>query len=177
VEIINEKWVAVGLLIFVGLILTLGKTLYKTMESIQKTIILVGIPFMMVLAFYLVGRSEWQEAMWGLVGKGDGWWFFPTGIAVASFLGAFAYSGAGGNLNLAQSYYVKERVLGWENMLPKSHRFFLKIITWSRLRAITLCPMLRITSSGKNGGGWSILSIFWFLVVGTGFNCCFGSYG
>ena len=26
-------------------------------------------------------------------------------------MGAFAYSGAGGNLNLAQSYYVKEK--GW----------------------------------------------------------------
>lgn len=124
--LINEKWVAVGLLLFTGVILSMGKTLYKTMEFIQKRVILIGIPFMMILAFYLVGRSEWQEAMWGLVGRGDGWWFFPTGIAVASFLGAFAYSGAGGNLNLAQSYYVKERGFGMGKYASKITSLFSK---------------------------------------------------
>ena len=36
----------------------------------------------------------------------------PVGIPMASFLAALAYSGAGGNLNLAQSYYIREKGYG-----------------------------------------------------------------
>jgi len=43
---------------------------------------------------------------------GEGWLFFPPGVAIGAFLGAFAYSGAGGNLGLAQSYYIKEKGFG-----------------------------------------------------------------
>src|SRR5690606_25302558 len=99
------------LLALTGLILSAGKFLYNTMEWLQRSVILVGLPFMLVVTLLLAGRQDWIEAAWGLVGRGDGWWFFPPGIAIASFLGAFAFSGAGGNLNLAQSYYIKEK--GW----------------------------------------------------------------
>jgi len=103
---------AIILLIFTGIILTLGKTLYKTMEVFQRTVILLGVPFLLFLAFYFAEPIHWQEAILGLAGRGDGWWFFPTNIGLFAFLGAFAYSGAGGNLNLAQTYYVKEKGLG-----------------------------------------------------------------
>lgn len=106
-----EMVMAIALLLLTGTILTLGKVLYNTMELLQRTIILIGLPFMIVLTLILAGKADWVDAAWGLVGRGDGWWFFPPGIAIASFLGAFAYSGAGGNLNLAQSYYIKEK--GW----------------------------------------------------------------
>lgn len=102
----------IGLLIFTGLVLTLGKTLYQTMERIQKAAILMGFPLILVFAFGLTQKQDWLDLAWGLVGRGNGWWFFPAGVSLASFLGAFAYSGAGGNLNLAQSYYVKEKGLG-----------------------------------------------------------------
>lgn len=106
-----EAVVAVGLLLFTGVVLSAGKFLYNTMEMIQRLVILLGLPFMMILAVFVTKRTDWVEAAWGLVGQGEGWQFFPPGIAIASFLGAFAYSGAGGNLNLAQSYYIKEK--GW----------------------------------------------------------------
>lgn len=109
---LNEKWLAVGFLLFTGLMLSLGKTLYKTMEVFQKTIILLGLPFAIIIALLLAKQADYVEMMAGLVGRGDGWWFFPPMVALASFLGAFAYSGAGGNLNLAQSYYIKEKGFG-----------------------------------------------------------------
>lgn len=107
----TETIIALVLLALTGLILSAGKFLYNTMEWLQRSVILVGLPFMLVVTLLLAGRQDWIEAAWGLVGRGDGWWFFPPGIAIASFLGAFAFSGAGGNLNLAQSYYIKEK--GW----------------------------------------------------------------
>jgi hypothetical protein len=45
-------------------------------------------------------------------GIGEGYWLLPAGIPIASFLAALAYAGAGGNLNLAQSFYIKEKGYG-----------------------------------------------------------------
>jgi len=99
-------------LIFIGLVLSLGKSLYRTMELIQRTLIIIGLPLILILVVSLTQKQDWVDLAWGLIGRGDHWWFFPAGVSLASFLGAFAYSGAGGNLNLAQSYYVKEKGLG-----------------------------------------------------------------
>ncbi|MFH1705621.1 MAG: Nramp family divalent metal transporter [Patescibacteria group bacterium] len=101
----------IAILVFTGLVLTLGRTLYKTMEKLQRTIIIAGLPLILFLVIVFSGLKDWQNLALGLIGKGEGWWFFPAGVGLASFLGAFAYSGAGGNLNLAQSYYVKEKGL------------------------------------------------------------------
>lgn len=109
---IPEEVAAVFLLISVGVILSLGKTLYTTIERVQKFVIFVSLPFIFILTLVLVGQQEWLETARGLIGIGDGWLFFPQGIAITAFLGAFAYSGAGGNLNLAQSYYIKEKGFG-----------------------------------------------------------------
>ncbi len=104
--------IAITLLLLTGLLLSLGRTLYKTMETFQKAVIFLGLPFLFFLSFSLSTSVEWQLALEGIIGKGEGFWFFPEGVAIASFLGAFAYSGAGGNLNLAQSYYIKEKGFG-----------------------------------------------------------------
>ncbi|MCA9370094.1 Nramp family divalent metal transporter, partial [Candidatus Woesebacteria bacterium] len=55
----------------------------------------------------------------GLGGGGEGWWLFPETIALMSFLAAFAYAGGGGNLNFAQSYYIKEKGFGMGAYAPK----------------------------------------------------------
>lgn len=104
--------IAIILLLLIGIIFSIGSVIYKTEERLQKLIILIGIPFVFVLAFIFASPSDWQELAAGLIGKGNGYWFLPVGIPLATFLGAFAYAGAGGNLNLAQSYYVKEKGYG-----------------------------------------------------------------
>ena len=121
-----EAIIAIGLLLLTGIILSAGKFLYNTMEFLQRGVIMIGLPFAIILAAILTNRTDWVEAAWGLVGRGDGWWFFPQGIAIASFLGAFAYSGAGGNLNLAQSYYIKEKGWGMGRFASKISSLFSK---------------------------------------------------
>ncbi|MGD8744478.1 MAG: Nramp family divalent metal transporter [Candidatus Woesebacteria bacterium] len=100
------------LLIAIGVLYSLGSVIYKTQEVIQKFIIMVGVPLVFFLTLYLAKRNDWLSLASGLVGKGDGFWLLPAGIPIATFLGAFAYAGAGGNLNLAQSLYVKEKGYG-----------------------------------------------------------------
>ncbi len=121
-----EKLVAIGLLLITGFILTAGKSIYATMEKFQRTVILIGLPLLFGIAIWLTKTTDWQEVAWGLIGKGENWWFFPSGVSIASFLGAFAYAGAGGNLNLAQSYYVKEKGFGMGKYAAKISSLFSK---------------------------------------------------
>lgn len=102
----------IGLLLLIGIILTLGPVIYKTQEVFQRTLILIGVPFIFILVLLFAKVPDWQNLAVGLIGKGDGFWFLPAGISLATFLGAFAYAGAGGNLNLAQSFYIKEKGYG-----------------------------------------------------------------
>lgn len=107
-----SKWVSSGLLIVVGLILSLGRVVYRTLEFIQKWLVFVSVPIIFVLVLGLSSGGDWMSLIYGLVGKGDGYWFLPEGIPLFTLLGALVYSGAGGNLNLAQSYYVREKGFG-----------------------------------------------------------------
>lgn len=98
-------------LLLVGAILTLGPVLYKTVETFQKILISIGIPLIIFIAVNVVTLDAIQALFLGILGFGDGYRFFPASGAFPfmAFLGAFAYSGAGGNLLLAQSFYVKEK--------------------------------------------------------------------
>jgi len=100
------------LLIIIGLVLTLGPVIYKTQEIFQRSLIIIGVPFVLGLVLFLAKPIDWQNLLMGLVGKGEGYSFLPAGISLATFIGAFAYAGAGGNLNLAQSFYIKEKGYG-----------------------------------------------------------------
>lgn len=109
---LDIRYTAVFLILLTGIIISSGRTLYKTMEHVQKTLLLVGVPFVAILTLYMARGSDWSALLSGLVGFGDGYRFLPEGIAIGAFLGAFAYSGAGGNLNLSQSNYIKEKGMG-----------------------------------------------------------------
>lgn len=105
-------YLSVSILILVGLILSFGSVLYKTVEHFQKWVTLVGVSFTILLTLYLAKSVHWVALLKGTVGMGDNYWFLPIGIPIASFLGALAYAGAGGNLNLAQSSYIREKGYG-----------------------------------------------------------------
>lgn len=105
----ETKYLAIGFLVFMGFILTLGPVLYKTVETFQKILISIGVPTIFILAIILAQRSDWTALFKGAVGMGEGYMFLPAGIPITAFLAALAYAGAGGNLNLAQSFYVKEK--------------------------------------------------------------------
>ena len=111
-NITQFKWVAIAALIIIGLILSTGKTVYGMMEKITKTIIFLGVPFIIALVAILTSSDAWISLGKGLLGVGPNYFLLPKGISLAAFLAAFAYSGAGGNLNLTQSIYIKEKGYG-----------------------------------------------------------------
>lgn len=111
----NFSYVAISLLILIGAILSLGKKLYKTVETFQKIIITIGVPAIILLVLVVADSADIGKLINGFAGYGDGYRFIPfgkEGFSLLVFIGALAYSGAGGNLNLAQSLYIKEKGYG-----------------------------------------------------------------
>ncbi len=110
--ITNTTPITIGILILIGLILTLGPILYRTVETSQKILISIGVPSIAILALFLTKQNQWFDLAKGAVGIGPDYWLLPKDVSLASFLAALAFAGAGGNLNLAQSFYVKEKGYG-----------------------------------------------------------------
>ncbi len=104
----NINLFGIGLLILIGIILTVGPSLYKTVEKFSMILITLSVPAIFILTIYLAKRSDWINFATGLLNFPN----LPAGLPFASFLAAFAFAGAGGNLNLAQSFYVKEKGYG-----------------------------------------------------------------
>ncbi len=165
---IPEKPIALALLLLTGLLLSAGSTVYKTMETFQKAIIFIGLPFMLVLTLLLTGKQDWIEAGWGLIGRGDGWWLFPPGVALAAFLGAFAYSGAGGNLNLAQSYYIKEKGFGMGHYMDKISSLFSGKTKATKMEGETFASTK--TNQSRWQSWWRLVNLEHFIIFwGLGF--------
>jgi hypothetical protein len=113
---IDPRVLGVGIFLAIGSILTLGSVLYKTVETLQKYLIAIGVPLIAILTFFLADFSDLILLAQGLVGIGSmggvPYFFLPEGLVFGTFLGALAYAGAGGNLNLAQSCYVRDKGYG-----------------------------------------------------------------
>lgn len=122
----DHKWLSIALLIIIGFILSSGKTVYGLMEKLTKSIIMLGVPFIFILAVIVSSKMDWLALAQGIVGHGDGYWLLPAGISLTTFFAAFAYSGAGGNLNLTQSIYIKEKGYGMGKYSEKIAGLFAK---------------------------------------------------
>ena len=120
----DYKYLSVVLLVLAGFFLSGGKTLYQTMEKWQRAVVFVSVPFFVFLTLYIAKATDYLALGQGLVGVGNGWQWLPKGIPLASFLGALVYSGAGGNLNFAQSYYIKEKGFGMGKYAAKITSLF-----------------------------------------------------
>ena len=113
----EPRIIGIAVFLLIGIILSVGKVLYKTVETLQKYVIGIGVPFIVVLTYSLIDVSDISALLKGLVGQGmtasgEAFSFLPAGMAMGTFLGALAYAGAGGNLNLAQSCYVRDKGYG-----------------------------------------------------------------
>ena len=103
----------IGGLFLVGIILTLGPVVYKTVEKIQTW--LVGLIFALVLMLsILVIRPDAVGAMLeGCLNIGG----MPSAdqiqeLGIITLLGALAFAGAGGTTNLGQSNFIKDKGYG-----------------------------------------------------------------
>ena len=92
-------------LIAVGLALTLGPVVYNTVERIQMVLIGSALIFLVVIFFLVVEFEHIADMCKGIVNIGH----IPKEIDLHLLLGAIAFAGAGGTMNLAQSDFLRDK--------------------------------------------------------------------
>ncbi|MAT14754.1 MAG: hypothetical protein CMJ46_05720 [Planctomyces sp.] len=106
----NELFGIIGL-VLVGIVLTTGPVVYNTVEKIQ--FVLVGLVFVCAIAlgFFLIKPYAVEAMLTGLVNFG-GMPDAATGLGTMTLLGALAFAGAGGSMNLSQSNFIMDKGYG-----------------------------------------------------------------
>ena len=111
-------YITIGVLVLIGAVLTVSPVVYQTVEKIQFFMVGLIILFVLYAMFFLIGGEGYAALGRGFVEVGkipDG----VSGIGAATLLGAIAFAGAGGALNLVQSNWVRDKGLGMGARLPK----------------------------------------------------------
>jgi len=111
-------YITIGVLVLIGAVLTLSPVVYKTVEKIQFFMVGLIVLFAIYAMFFLLGGDGYAALGRGFVEVGK----IPDGvgtIGTATLLGAIAFAGAGGALNLVQSNWVRDKGLGMGARLPK----------------------------------------------------------
>ncbi len=103
---------AIGGLVLCGVILTAGPVIYETVEKIQFVLVSMIMLLVIVLAILVVRPDAVAAQVSGAFSFGVPEVGGDTGLNVAMLLGALAFAGAGGALNLGQSNYVKDKGYG-----------------------------------------------------------------
>ena len=102
--------IAIGTLFGCGILLTAGPVVYHTLEKTQAILVAVILLLVVVLAAMVVRGDAVAAMASGLTSPG-----LPElnkDITPTLLLGALAFAGVGGTLNLGQSNYVKDKGYG-----------------------------------------------------------------
>ncbi|MGH3094634.1 MAG: Nramp family divalent metal transporter [Streptosporangiales bacterium] len=111
--------ITIASLVAIGIVLTASPVVYKTTEKIQFFLVGLIVLFIIYAAVAAISGGAWAE-----LGKGFTTHIpdIPAGIGTvggATLLGAIAFAGAGGTLNLAQSNWIRDKGLGMGSRIPK----------------------------------------------------------
>jgi hypothetical protein len=111
-------WITIGILGLIGAVLTASPVVYQTVEKIQFFMVALIVLFVLYAMFFLIGGEGYLGLAKGFGAVSE----IPEGISTigtATLLGAIAFAGAGGAMNLAQSNWMRDKGMGMGARLPK----------------------------------------------------------
>jgi hypothetical protein len=108
--------IAIGGMFFCGLVLTAGPVIYETIEKVQMFLVsLVMLLVILISVWLLKDRPDAIAAQATAVLTLGAPQFLPafdSDLTTATLLGALAFAGAGGTMNLGQSNYIRDKGYG-----------------------------------------------------------------
>jgi hypothetical protein len=111
----DPRWIAIGILLVIGAILTLAPVVYVMLERLIFVKI-AAVALLVVLALIFVIRGKTYSAL----GHGITHPEFPVqALGFALMMGAIAYAGAGGGQNLCQSNWIRDKGFGMGQHVPR----------------------------------------------------------
>lgn len=110
----EARWIAIGMLLVIGLMLTLAPVVYVMLERMQMVkVAAVGL-LIVVAAVFVINAESWA-AMPQIVTQAS----IPAErLGFAVLLGALAFAGAGGGQNLCQSNWIRDKGFGMGHYVP-----------------------------------------------------------
>jgi hypothetical protein len=111
----EPSWIAIGMLVAIGLILTLAPVVYVALERAQMLKVgAVGLLFVVAVIF-AIGADAWADLPQVVTRPR-----LPAAeLGFALLLGALAFAGAGGGQNLVQSNWIRDKGFGMGEYVPR----------------------------------------------------------
>jgi len=111
----EPRWIAIGMLITIGLILTLAPVVYVALERAQMLKVAAVVTLFIVAAIFAIGASAWADLPQVVTQPR-----IPIDeLGFALLLGALAFAGAGGGQNLVQSNWIRDKGFGMGSYVPR----------------------------------------------------------
>jgi hypothetical protein len=105
------NWIAIGTLVLIGIVLTSSPVVYNTVERLQSWLVLLIVACACVLGVLFIQPYAITALLRGSISLGE----MPgpeSGLEQMALLGALAFAGAGGTMNLGQSNFIKDKGYG-----------------------------------------------------------------
>ena len=107
--------IAVGMLLVIGLVLTLAPVVYVALERAQMLKVAAVVLLFLVGAVFAIGADAWADLPQVVTNPG-----IPAAeLGFAVLLGALAFAGAGGGQNLVQSNWIRDKGFGMGSYVPR----------------------------------------------------------
>ncbi|MPY98530.1 MAG: hypothetical protein GEU97_11135 [Actinophytocola sp.] len=112
--------VTVLALIAIGIALTVSPVVYNVVEKFQMVMVAIIFVFLVFAIFLATGPGDWSgivtdAALPAMVGGPVS----DPAVTAAVLLGALAFAGAGGSVNLAQSNWIRDKGMGMGAYIPR----------------------------------------------------------
>src|SRR3712207_2760767 len=107
--------IAIGMLLAIGIILTLAPVVYQALEKIEWFKVGAVLLLIVVASVFAIEASDWADAPQIVTDAG-----LPAEeLGFALLLGALAFAGAGGGQNLCQSNWIRDKRFGMGAYVPR----------------------------------------------------------
>ncbi len=110
----TPRYIAIGMLVVIGLVLTLAPVVYVALERAQMLKVAAVLLLFVVGAIVAVGADAWADAPQIITRPG-----IPIELGIATLLGALAFAGAGGGQNLVQANWIRDKGFGMGAYVPR----------------------------------------------------------
>ena len=112
----DPVWITVASLVVVGLLLSLSKVIYKTVERVETVKVGLTLFFLLVVVIFVISLSSWGEGAKATVTE---FGRIPEGITFTLILSAIGAAGAGGVHNLVLSNWIRDKRYGMGAHVPR----------------------------------------------------------
>ena len=111
----SVPYITIAALVAIGIALTVSPVVYQAVEKLEMFLVGVIVLFLIVAVFIAIDGQAYVELGRGLASFGR----IPGDIPTATLLGALAFAGAGGTVNLVQSNWMRDKGLGMGARIPR----------------------------------------------------------